>query len=88
MTEPIDRAQLPCPIGEICEVCGTTRGLVACEADTSIGVLCATVCEDCYENGDLPPIGLGAAVGRILEHRMHTGQPLFDEGEPGGEVWE
>lgn len=72
-------ATLPCPVGDACEVCGTATGLVACEADTSLGVLCATVCEDCREYGDLPPIGLGHAMRRVLEHRAHTGQPTDDD---------
>ena len=80
--------ELPCPVGEACEVCGVKTDLVACEADTSLGVLCATVCENCFETGELPPLGLGAAMGRILEHREHTGQPLFDEDEEEKEAWE
>ncbi|GAA0264791.1 hypothetical protein [Cryptosporangium japonicum] len=79
--------QLSCPTGDACEVCGTAARLIACEADTSLGVLCATVCEDCHEHGDLPPIGLGHAMRRVLEHRVHTGQPPEDD-TTGSEVWE
>ncbi|MFI5955545.1 hypothetical protein [Cryptosporangium sp. NPDC051539] len=62
-------ATIPCPVGDACEACGTDAYLVACEADTSLGVLCATVCEHCH----LPSIGLGHAMGRILAHCEHMG---------------
>jgi hypothetical protein len=71
-----------CPVGSTCEACGTTTDLGACEADTTLGVLCATVCGQCFEHGELPPIGLGDAMGRILEHRAHTGQPPIEDEVP------
>lgn len=77
-------ATLPCPIASSCEVCGSTTDLDVYEADTQLGVLCATVCDDCADDGQLPSLAIATAMRCVYDHCDHTGKPLFDD-EDGGE---
>ena len=67
---PVDR----CPLGDCCEVCGSTRELDVATYDTPVGVFCATVCDPCIGQAKAPPVrGWATACERIAVHCGHLG---------------
>ena len=63
-----------CPVGFRCESCGdAAEDLVATTAETSLGVLCLTVCRRCGDSDMAPPVSVGTAVRLVLKHAEHLG---------------
>ena len=61
-----------CPAPAACECCAAPDGLSVQEADTPVGVICLTLCDDCAEAGRTPRLGVPAAVRRAMAHEQHT----------------
>lgn len=64
-----------CPRADRCENCGTANQLQPATFDTTVGVLCTTLCISCGKAG-LPPISIHAAARRVLGHCEHLGIDL------------
>jgi hypothetical protein len=64
---------LDCPVASECGACGRRRGLVVREIETEAGAACITVCEDCIERGELPPVSPFVAPICAAAHREHLG---------------
>ncbi|MFC5061120.1 hypothetical protein [Actinomycetospora atypica] len=63
-----------CPLAAVCEACGGTedRALIAVDSE-AFGVLCMTVCLDCFDMDPLPDLDWNEAVRRITAHSSHLG---------------
>ena len=61
-----------CPAAAACESCAAPDELAVHEADTPVGVVCLTLCDDCAEAGRAPRLGFPAATRRALSHAQHT----------------
>jgi hypothetical protein len=61
-----------CPAAAACESCATRDGLSVLEADTAVGVICLTLCDECAELGRTPSLSCPAATRRALAHAEHT----------------
>ena len=72
MTPDLDNVD-NCPIGEVCEGCGTSHPLLVTTATTTVGVHCVTVCRSCALQSSLPGSAAVAAVKRALDHCGHLG---------------
>lgn len=64
-----------CPAAAACESCATPDGLSVHEADTPVGVICLTLCDDCADAGRTPSLSCPAAVLRAMAHEQHTAAP-------------
>ncbi|GAB3236450.1 hypothetical protein GCM10027447_34810 [Glycomyces halotolerans] len=62
-----------CPRASECAGCGRRRRLEVREVETDSGAACVTVCEDCGERGELPPISPLVAPLCVASHRQHLG---------------
>jgi hypothetical protein len=67
-----------CPAAAVCESCGARDGLEVEEADTPVGVICLTLCDDCADAARTPQLACPAAVRRALEHAAHTGAEVAE----------
>jgi hypothetical protein len=65
-----------CPVGPECESCGRLDELAVSTGDTSVGVLCMTLCDTCEVAGVLPIFSSEAEATRVLEHGEHLGIDL------------
>jgi hypothetical protein len=70
-----------CPVGPECEGCGRLDELAVSTADTSVGLLCVTLCDACEAVEVLPVFGAAEATIRVLEHGEHVGVDI-DAGSP------
>ena len=61
-----------CPAAAACESCAAPDGLSVQEADTPVGVICLTLCDDCAEAGRTPRLSAADAVRRAMAHEQHT----------------
>ncbi len=61
-----------CPAAAACESCAAPDGLAVEEADTPVGVICLTLCDDCAGAGRTPRLGFPAATRRAMAHEQHT----------------
>ena len=61
-----------CPAAAACESCAAPDGLSVQEADTPVGVICLTLCDDCTEAERTPRLSAADAVRRALVHEQHT----------------
>jgi hypothetical protein len=64
-----------CPAAAACESCAARDGLSVQEADTPVGVICLTLCDECAEAGRTPRLDCPAATRRALAHAGHTAAP-------------
>jgi hypothetical protein len=65
---------LPCPVAATCEVCGAARSdLAVWEADTTVGVVCLTLCPGCADAGDLPARSTFTTLDHVWAHCEHLG---------------
>jgi hypothetical protein len=62
-----------CPVGPECESCGRLDELAVLTAETSAGMLCVTLCDDCEVAGVLPIFSPAEETARVLEHGQHLG---------------
>ena len=65
-----------CPVAPECEGCGGLDKLAVATGDTSVGVLCATLCDACEVADVLPIFGPAEETARVLEHGQHAGVDL------------
>lgn len=67
-----------CPLDDHCAICGTTASVdITATFDTSLGVLCATLCEHCVETQQpMPSMALVNAARRVAAHCEHLGITL------------
>ena len=63
---------LGCPAAAACESCAAVAGLSVQEADTAVGVICLTLCDDCIEAERTPRLSAPDAVRRAMVHDQHT----------------
>ena len=70
-----------CPVGPECEGCGRLDELAVSTADTSVGVLCVTLCDACEAVEVLPVFSPAEATIRVLEHGAHVGVDVAPSGE-------
>ena len=61
-----------CPAAAACESCAAPDGLSVQEADTPVGVICLTLCDDCIEAERTPRLSAPDAVRRAMVHEQHT----------------
>ena len=61
-----------CPAASACESCAASDGLSVQEADTPVGVICLTLCDQCAEVERTPRLGFPAAIRRVMAHEQHT----------------
>ena len=61
-----------CPAAAACESCAAPDELAVEEADTPVGVICLTLCDDCAGAGRTPRLGFPAATRRAMAHEQHT----------------
>jgi len=61
-----------CPAAAACESCAALAGLSVQEADTPVGVICLTLCDDCTEAERTPRLSAPDAVRRAMVHEQHT----------------
>ncbi len=64
---------LDCPVASECGACGCRCGLEVREIETEAGTACITVCADCIERGELPPVSPFVAPMCVAAHRDHLG---------------
>jgi hypothetical protein len=62
-----------CPVGPECESCGHRDALAVLTAETSAGMLCVTLCDDCEVVEVLPIFSPAEETARVLEHGQHLG---------------
>jgi hypothetical protein len=62
-----------CPVGPECEGCGRLDELAVSTADTSVGLLCVTLCDACEAVEVLPAFSEAEATIRVVEHGEHVG---------------
>jgi hypothetical protein len=62
-----------CPVGPECEGCGRLDELAVSTADTSVGLLCVTLCDACEAVEVLPVFSPAEEAARIREHGAHAG---------------
>jgi hypothetical protein len=60
-----------CPAAAACESCPAREDLSVWEADTPVGVICLTLCDECADAGRTPSLSCPAAVRRALAHATH-----------------
>jgi len=61
-----------CPVDEVCAACGAREDLAVSTLDTSLGVICQTVCDGCAADLKLL-LSPAAAAGLVLGHCAHLG---------------
>lgn len=61
-----------CPAAAACESCAAVTGLSVQDADTPVGVICLTLCDDCTEAERTPRLSAPDAVRRAMAHEQHT----------------
>ena len=61
-----------CPAAAACESCAALGELALQEADTPVGVICLTLCDQCAEAERTPRLGFPAAIRRVMAHEQHT----------------
>ena len=71
-TTPRCPARRGCPAAAACESCAAPDGLAVEEADTPVGVICLTLCDDCTGAGRTPRLSAADAVRRAMAHEQHT----------------
>jgi hypothetical protein len=71
---PLDNTE-NCPTAKQCESCGSEDDVLVRAAQTSLGVLCVSLCEPC-EEGELPKLNVQRAAIRIGMHCEHLGIDL------------
>ncbi|WP_100447016.1 hypothetical protein [Glycomyces xiaoerkulensis] len=69
----IDHGIDRCPGEEECESCEDDGYLLIVEFESPVGLLCLTLCESCRELGELPSLGWGTAVRKVMAHCEHRG---------------
>jgi hypothetical protein len=70
-----------CPLGGLCEACGSSHRLAVATYQTPVGVFCATVCRACMAAGNPPPVrSWGQACERVGAHCQHLGIDLDQMG--------
>jgi hypothetical protein len=66
-----------CPLAGRCEACAGTRELEVATYATPVGVLCATVCGACVDQGKAPAVrGWATACERVGGRCEHLGVDL------------
>ncbi|GAB7040715.1 MULTISPECIES: hypothetical protein [Catenuloplanes] len=67
----MDEFTLPCPVARECDACDGDFELDVYEAETAVGVVCMTLCGDCFDTGRTPRLYVPSAVKLALRHRGH-----------------
>lgn len=62
-----------CPVGEICEGCGTTIGLAVVTMDSLVGVYCLTMCGTCVAAARFPVLSWVPMFALVCLHCGHLG---------------
>jgi hypothetical protein len=66
-----------CPLAGRCEACAGTSELEVATYATPLGVLCATACSPCVDQGKAPAVrGWATACERVGAHCEHLGVDL------------
>ena len=65
-----------CPLGRLCESCGTGLDLGVATLDCPVGELCMPLCGECVATARIPSVGAGTAVSMVLRHCAHLGIDL------------
>lgn len=64
-----------CVLDPCCELCAARDGLAVATLATTLGLLCLTICGECTQ-GPIPPLSLGDALDRVVEHCEHLDADL------------
>ena len=76
-TVPSPEDTTGCPVGPVCQTCDSpgrdADDLAVALADTSLGLVCLTLCADCELAGRTPSLSCPAAALHVLQHAEHTG---------------
>jgi hypothetical protein len=72
-----------CPVAPQCESCGRLDELAVLTADTSAGMICMTVCDDCELLAVVPVFSPAEEVARIREHSEHVRVDAYQLGGDG-----
>lgn len=62
-----------CPTAAECHDCGGAAELGVATLETTVGVFCLTLCDNCAEQGSAARIGVVKAVTLVLGHCEHLG---------------
>jgi hypothetical protein len=72
-----------CPVAPACESCGRLDELAVVTGDTSVGVICMTVCDACELMAVVPVLSPAEQAARVREHGEHVGVDVDQITEEG-----